>query len=62
MALQRNINKYWDYLEQKYPCPKYVGKVKCMEFKDLWYLCNLIPLISYHLHKFMEIMASQYHL
>ena len=35
MSLQQNINKYWDYLEQKYPCPKYVGKVKCMEFKDL---------------------------
>jgi len=35
MSLQKNINKYWDYLEQKYPCPKYVGKVKCMQFKDL---------------------------
>ena len=35
MSLQQNINKYWDYLEQKYPCPKYVGKVNCMEFKDL---------------------------
>ena len=28
MSLQKNINKYWDYLEQKYPCPKYVGKFK----------------------------------
>ena len=35
MLLQQNINKYWDYLEQTYPCPKYVGRVKYMEFKDL---------------------------
>ena len=35
MSLQENINKYWDYLEKKYPSPKYVGKVKYMEFKDL---------------------------
>jgi len=35
MSLQQNINKYWDYLEQKYPSPKYVGKVKYMEFKNL---------------------------
>ena len=35
MSLQKNINKYWDYLEKKYPSPRYVGKVKCMEFKDL---------------------------
>ena len=35
MSLQQNINKYWNYLEQKYPSPKYVGKVKYMEFKDL---------------------------
>ena len=35
MSLEQNINKYWDYLEQKYPSPKYVGKVKYMEFKDL---------------------------
>ena len=35
MSLQQNINKYWNYLEQKYPSPKYVGKVKCMEFKVL---------------------------
>ena len=35
MLLEQNINKYWDYLEQKYPSPKYVGKVKYMEFKDL---------------------------
>ena len=35
MSLQQNINKYWNYLEQRYPCPKYVGKVKYMEFKDL---------------------------
>ena len=35
MSLQQNINKYWDYLEQKYSAPKYVGQVKCMKFKDL---------------------------
>ena len=35
MSLQQNINKYLDYLDQKYPSPKYVGKVKYMEFKDL---------------------------
>jgi len=35
MSLQKNINKYWDYLEQKYPNPKYVGQVKYIEFKDL---------------------------
>ena len=35
MSLEQNINKYWDYLEQKYPRPRYVGKVKYMEFKDL---------------------------
>lgn len=35
MSLIKKINKYWDYLEQKYPAPKYVGKVKDLEFKDL---------------------------
>jgi hypothetical protein len=35
MSLQKNINKYWDYLEKKYPSPKYVEKVKYIEFKDL---------------------------
>ena len=35
MSLQKNINKYWDYLEEKYPSPKYVGKIKYMEFDDL---------------------------
>ena len=35
MSLKKNINKYWDYLEQKYQSPKYVGQVKYMEFKDL---------------------------
>ena len=28
MSFNQNINKYWDYLEQKYQSPKYVGKVK----------------------------------
>jgi len=35
MSLKKNINKYWNYLEKKYPAPKYVGKVKYMEFEDL---------------------------
>ena len=35
MSLQKNINKYWNYLEQKYPAPKYVGKIKYMEFNNL---------------------------
>ena len=35
MSLRKNINKYWDYLEQKYPSPKYVGQVKHLEFKVL---------------------------
>ena len=35
MMFKHNINKYWHYLEQKYPSPKYVGKVKYLEFKDL---------------------------
>ena len=35
MSLRKNINKYWDYLEQKYPTPKYIGQVKYLEFKDL---------------------------
>jgi hypothetical protein len=34
MSFQKNISKYWEYLEKKYPSPKYVGKVKCIEFKD----------------------------
>ena len=34
MLFKHNINKYWNYLEQKYPRPKYVGKVKYLEFKD----------------------------
>ena len=35
MSLQKKINKYWDYLEKKYPSPQYVGQVKYLEFKDL---------------------------
>ena len=35
MSFNQNINKYWNYLEKKYPAPKYVGQVKYMEFKDL---------------------------
>ena len=35
MSFKKNINNYWDYLEQKYPTPKYVGQIKCLEFKEL---------------------------
>ena len=35
MSLQQNINKYWDYLEKKYPSPKYVSKVKSLDFNHL---------------------------
>ena len=35
MSLRKNIKKYWDYLEQKYPRPEYVGQIKYLEFKDL---------------------------
>ena len=35
MSLKNNINKYWKYLEKKYPCPKYVSQIKCIEFKHL---------------------------
>ena len=35
MSFQKNINKYWDYLEQKYSPPRYVGKVKYMDFESL---------------------------
>ena len=29
------INQYWDYLENKYPTPKYIGKIKNLEFSKL---------------------------
>ena len=35
MSFSNNINKYWNYLEKKYPTPKYVGKIKYLEFKNL---------------------------
>jgi hypothetical protein len=35
MSFKENINKYWEYLEKKYPSPKYVSQVKSIEFKDL---------------------------
>ena len=35
MSFNQNINKYWNYLEQKYPAPIYVEQVKYMEFEDL---------------------------
>ena len=33
MLLQQNINKYWSYLEKKFPSPQYVGKIKYMVIK-----------------------------
>ncbi len=35
MTLTKSINKYWDELENKYPSPTYVKKVKNLDFKDL---------------------------
>ena len=35
MLLIQKINKYWNYLEQNYPAPRYVGKVKDLKFEDL---------------------------
>ena len=35
MLLIQKINKYWNYLEQKYPTPKYIEKVKDLKFEDL---------------------------
>ncbi len=35
MSFQQNINKYWNYLESKYPIPRYVEKVKTLKFDDL---------------------------
>ena len=35
MSFQQNINKYWNYIEGKYPTPKYVGRVKTLKFDDL---------------------------
>ena len=35
MSFKENINKYWNYLESKYPAPKCVGRVKTLKFDDL---------------------------
>jgi len=35
MSLKENLNKYWNYLEKKYPAPKYVKIVKNLEFEAL---------------------------
>ena len=35
MTFNQSLNKYWNYLERKYNPPKYVGRVKTLEFKDL---------------------------
>ena len=35
MSLINKIKKYWNYLEKKYPAPKYVGKVKDLKFEYL---------------------------
>ena len=35
MSFQQNINKYWNYIESKYPTPKYIGRVKTLKFDDL---------------------------
>ena len=35
MNLPNEINKYWNYLEEKYPSPTYVKKVKKLNFSKL---------------------------
>ncbi len=35
MSFNKSIKKYWNYLEKKYSCPRYVGNIKDLEFKDL---------------------------
>jgi hypothetical protein len=35
VSLINKINNYWDYLEKKFPPPRYVKTVKNLEFKDL---------------------------
>ena len=51
MNLPNELNKYWNYLEEKYPSPRYVKKVKKLNFsklkkeidnKNYKYLKNLI--------------------
>ena len=33
--LNKNLNKYWHQLETKYSAPRYVKKIKNLEFVDL---------------------------
>ena len=35
MSLQKKLNDYWSFLENKYPAPKVVGKIKKIEFDEL---------------------------
>ena len=35
MSFQQNINKYWNYIESKYPTPQYIRRVKTLKFDDL---------------------------
>ena len=35
ISFNKKINNYWNYLEGKYPAPKFVGKIKYLEFKQL---------------------------
>jgi hypothetical protein len=35
MTLKKKIQDYWNYLEKKYPAPKFVSKVNYLDFKDL---------------------------
>ena len=34
-TFNKKINNYWNYLEAKYSAPKFVGKIKYIEFKQL---------------------------
>ena len=35
MSFKHNINKYWNYFESKYPVPKYISRIKTLQFDDL---------------------------
>ena len=35
MSVQKNLNKYWNLLEGKYPAPETVGKIRILKFDDL---------------------------
>ena len=54
MSFKKNINNYWDYLEQKYPTPKYVGQIKDIHIgtkktNTVVTNCTCVPLRKYEI-------------